>query len=933
MIARCITLFLFLLCCKAYTQEPAHYVIGKDVFDGVHLYSITQDDTDNSIWISSNKGLYNYNGITFTHQIPKNSKSSALFKLTKNINGIIFCHNLNGQIFKLNNKKLELFYTIPKVYSGDISGFEFDNLNNLYINNKKGELLIVDAETKAIKTSTKNINNLLKNKDTIHYIQKHNKKEFLVKKTNNHNTKQKVKGNLNIQLFSINNTFLGLDLVKNQLYKLKSNSFIKIPQHNIEKSMYNLFLSQNHLWLSNLKKGVYAIPKNRITANINVKKWFNNYFISGAFTDNENNTWLLTFNNGIIIIPNLQNSITKPPNGTEFKSISKTDKQLHITTANGQIYQIKNQQFLPYYTTDKDDRNEFIKVFPKKNIVITSNKVYWKNHKKTIGFCRDAVLINNSLLLGTPSGLVKFHLHKKNKTLSKGRVYNIYHDTTSQKTWFATTSGLKLYKKGKTLPVLNRGKDILEAKIEAVNNQIWVASKNGIYIFKNDSIVNQLTTKDGLLNNDVNDIKYEKPYVYLAYQKGMQRYNSITKTFTNFTFADGLTKSISQFEVLNDTIYAINSNGLLRFTFSNKNKNTKRLVTKITKAIANGTTQITNNDKLDANQNNLSFAFLASTFKYQKEISYQYQLIGIDKKPIKASENQLTVNYANVTAGNYTFKVDSFIKNIPNQSATLHFSIKEVWYKTLWFKLSIVSLSLFILYYIYKTRLNAVIRKRDKEVLQKRLAQSSLTSLKAQMNPHFLFNAMNSIQTLILKKENKDAYEYLTQLSDLVRENLKMSDVSFVHFHDELQLINKYLELEKLRFKETLTYTIENQLANDDFYIPSMLIQPFIENAIKHGLLHKKTNRVLAINFTKNDDSTILCTITDNGIGRVASNELNKNRNYKSFSTNAINKRFSVLNEYFKLDISFKYEDLYKGDTALGTKVTITLPFSNDKFE
>ncbi len=211
-------------------------------------------------------------------------------------------------------------------------------------------------------------------------------------------------------------------------------------------------------------------------------------------------------------------------------------------------------------------------------------------------------------------------------------------------------------------------------------------------------------------------------------------------------------------------------------------------------------------------------------------------------------------------------------------------------------------------------------------ILEKQYKNSELKSLKAQMNPHFMFNAMNSIQNLVLKGNKNEAYDYLTKFSSLIRENLNMSEKSFVYFEEELSLLKKYLELEKLRFRDSFEYQLEGMEAIEDIKIPSMIIQPFVENAIKHGLLHK-TNGLKKVTVSFFQENVFKCIITDNGIGYEASkkiNALNNNKKY-SFSTKAIKDRLSLLKDYYKLDIGFEYEHV-----EIGTKVVLKIPYKNN---
>ncbi|MGB0886436.1 MAG: sensor histidine kinase, partial [Chitinophagales bacterium] len=209
---------------------------------------------------------------------------------------------------------------------------------------------------------------------------------------------------------------------------------------------------------------------------------------------------------------------------------------------------------------------------------------------------------------------------------------------------------------------------------------------------------------------------------------------------------------------------------------------------------------------------------------------------------------------------------------------------------------------------------------------QNELAVSNLKALKSQMNPHFIFNLLNSIQALVLKGDIEASYTYMTKFAKLVRQTLHFSDADLVELEDEIDLLKLYLDLEKLRFSKDFEYQIiDNDI--EGIEIPPLLIQPFIENALVHGLLHKEGKKTLKLEFEFKDK--LICTITDNGIGRKKSKEINERQrsNHKSFSTQAIEKRFKILNETYKGNFGFKYEDIFEEETFKETQMKLYLPF------
>lgn len=210
-----------------------------------------------------------------------------------------------------------------------------------------------------------------------------------------------------------------------------------------------------------------------------------------------------------------------------------------------------------------------------------------------------------------------------------------------------------------------------------------------------------------------------------------------------------------------------------------------------------------------------------------------------------------------------------------------------------------------------------------------KILASNLKALQAQMNPHFIFNALNSIQTLVLHGDVDSSYDYINKFALLIRETLNSSEQEFIPINKEIETLETYLKLEKLRFRDDFNYTISTTTNLPAKYIPPMLIQPFIENALKHGLFHKETNRKLTVTIYATD--TLICEIEDNGIGREASRKMNqkKNNEHRSFAVSSISKRLALLQEKLKVSIGIEYEDLMKNNEACGTKVTIRIPMYN----
>jgi len=212
---------------------------------------------------------------------------------------------------------------------------------------------------------------------------------------------------------------------------------------------------------------------------------------------------------------------------------------------------------------------------------------------------------------------------------------------------------------------------------------------------------------------------------------------------------------------------------------------------------------------------------------------------------------------------------------------------------------------------------------------QQQLANNllALKSLRSQMNPHFIFNALNSVNNYIAKNDERSANRYLSEFSTLMRAVLENSEEDFISLSRELELIELYVKLEHSRFTEKFDYTIkiDEQIDAEVFKIPPMLLQPYIENAIWHGLRYKEEKGNLNIELVQKNTDLIEIRITDNGIGRKKSMEL-KTKNQKTQNSKGmgnIKKRIAILNTMYKDEVSVSVKDLNKD--ATGTQVILTL--------
>jgi two-component system, LytTR family, sensor kinase len=240
-----------------------------------------------------------------------------------------------------------------------------------------------------------------------------------------------------------------------------------------------------------------------------------------------------------------------------------------------------------------------------------------------------------------------------------------------------------------------------------------------------------------------------------------------------------------------------------------------------------------------------------------------------------------------------------------------------------------VLITSFLLFKRYKANKQTELLKSEiaKTQAENQATESELKALKSQMNPHFIFNALNSIQEQFMFGDKLVANEQMGNFTSLTRQILSVSGKKKIPLSSEIDILTKYLELEKMRFETDFDYAITCDDTIDDEYVelPPMLIQPFVENSIKHGLLHKEGIKKLDIHFALNEDETqLICTVTDNGIGRKKAENIKQKNQHNSFSTGSVAQRLQMINE--NDDQNLVYEDLEDHNgTGIGTKVVLKI--------
>lgn len=329
------------------------------------------------------------------------------------------------------------------------------------------------------------------------------------------------------------------------------------------------------------------------------------------------------------------------------------------------------------------------------------------------------------------------------------------------------------------------------------------------------------------------------------------------------------------------------------------------------------------NLSLPYNQNTLTFSFKGINYSSDDKIWYSYKLLGVDTSWGPATLSN-SVSFIKLMPNDFTFLVRSRNTNsMWSEPASFSFTVRKPFWQTWGFRIMGILISSVILGLIFSVQLKRV-RKRAR--LENQLRDLEMKALKAQMNPHFIYNALNSIQSLVIDDKGDDALDYMVKFSRLLRQVLNHSELNTVSLAKELESLKLYIQLESLRLHYSLNYsiTVDDNITPEMEKIPPMIIQPFIENALWHGLSNKEGNKNLQITI-KGEDEFLKFDIVDNGIGRAKASLTKKTETYNEGprGMEITKSRLSVFNNSEKVEPFSVHDILDDNNNAGGTMITV----------
>jgi len=871
------------------------------------------EDSNGYIWVATDRGVSRYNGYEFTTFTTEDGlPDNTIFNFYEDKVGRIWVFSFNGKVgFYFNNEFRTLNIKIPyKHIRGVVS--RNDTIEVFY--NKARLLKFTLYKNKATDVYWKNGNKddykRIIDKGKYKYGVKFNDSTYLMNtdgilklSNNSEKLKNKITGLNNsngIKLLTTSNGFIEEISVLKKGVEFKKRVRLKgFTPSSATKDKFG------GLWVSTLNKGILYCSNIEVPIkhfNETVKgKGLLRYFSNQQFEIivNNNKELFVKENNECVKIDNLSGNMGDINFKAPYAIIDSKNKAVKINVSNGKVVKYDAN----FYRPRINGLNSFQKLeSPNVDYVSChSNKICFLNDSSCVevkGAKRLTRLLQqkDTLWTGGLEGL--FAISLKNRvqlSINRDTIFNYRVNYLSKlnDNLLVATRGNGLYiKKGKQVISIKEKDGLIANSLSKIitngNNTIWVSSNKGISKVKFTSFsplqytIENITKENGLLSLKINDLQY---------------YNHKILVLTDellYEFSEELPVLQHQ---LNFYIKNIKVNG--------KTVNT------------------TNLNNLNYKQNNIEIDYEGLYYPNPKELYYKYST---DNGSNWKDVNTLKLNFLNLPHGEYSFLLKAVTsKGLESRLRKVEFKIAPPFWRTTLFLLS----GIFTLLTTVGMIVKYVIKQHR---MKRKVVEMELKALKSQMNPHFSFNSMNSIQSFILENKQDEALSFIAKYSKLVRLILNNSSKASISLQEELDALKLYLDIEQVRLNNKFSYSIvlDKELDADYINIPSMILQPYVENAIWHGISNIDGKGVIKVCLSVKNN-LLICSIEDNGAGRLKAQELRSKRNikHKSFGLDITKERLQLINSS-KKRMGVKIIDLFDENMdPSGTRVEIKILISS----
>ncbi|WP_298511688.1 histidine kinase [uncultured Kordia sp.] len=945
-------IFLFVLT-TGYAQE----VVTKNVAELASLpdnefYDVLQDSKGN-YWFCADSGLYRFDGISFIHYTNPAQRSQSLFNLKEDDFGRIWCNSLNGQFFVIDpaKDKLEFFIDVSEELIGRLPAYELYK-KHLFVkidNNKLFQYHFDSKEKTILTDSVGEFTNIVRFQDDLFYhnLNRLNKKNL---KTNTLEIFPLSFKGTNPKIYNLHEDFY--ILLHDEKFKLTNLCILKngkLVKLSVPKALYlevyDVSKDSNGLLYLGTEKGGFVMEETE-DALVSKYTFLQNSKVSKILEDDFGNYIFTTLNNGIYYWDGQENfkyqAETSGLQSNNLNHIVQTDAQNYVVTdfsnniyeyeLNGQL-QLKNQ-----WQSPKELKRLF--AFDKKAYVIENENYIIKidsDLQSLKGFSfssiKDITKHKGKLYIGHSYSLDQidnFQSTTKKRAIRQKRCLSVA--SFAGKLYGAFADGTFSIHNNNYTPVTYQDKILYTDRLFAGADYLWAFKKNqGLFYTKNNTFqqLSRLQGKNAIVkksNHNIYVLETGKLFQINEKALSLDLVKDISSQIKNIKVVD--------FEVTDQTCFLTTNQGILQISLYKDSFKNSVASTVIQQILVNEISKQKNElTALSYDENSVKIFLRNIDFSGRNTYTFRYKLNNISNNWETISDIQNPIYLSYLSPANYTLTYQTLQNDKVIHEDNIQFTILHPYWKTWWFFTTILLLVLSISFIILRLYLGKIRTKQRFELeqldLEKNLAEAKLQNLTSQMNPHFTFNALNTVQGLILDDKKEDAYTYLAHFSNLFRKSIDFSSKTFNTFNEEITFLETYLKIESKRFNNQLDYQIDDTALEDRFYkIPAMIIQPFVENAIKHGLLHKQGTKKLSIQF-QTDENHVHCIIVDNGIGRKASGLLSQNRKdaHLNMATSSVQKRFDLYKKHHDMEMKYLYEDLLdSNDESLGTKVIITIP-------
>jgi ligand-binding sensor domain-containing protein/signal transduction histidine kinase len=466
--------------------------------------------------------------------------------------------------------------------------------------------------------------------------------------------------------------------------------------------------------------------------------------------------------------------------------------------------------------------------------------------------------------------------------------------------------------------------------ITSYDNEILQYDCNNNKMFlrlpENSMIDGHSLTNSGIIND----------HIWLGMANGISAFNINDYSIKQFNYSDGLPSAVatsqrkgSFYDPVDNRFYFGAGQYLISFV-PDVHVSEKKLPL-FSVELAGSNQLLSEKISLPYSKNSAELSLNAINFTDPEENRFAYKFLDENNENWRELNTKNVVVLSKLPPGIHRiqFKLYSINNRWPAQTRTVQIQIRPPLWKSPFFLLFAGVLFLLLIYFLYRNRVIQINRRAN---IDRLLAETEMKALHTQMNPHFIFNCLNSIKKMILDNENGKASRYLSKFAQLIRLTLTQSSKPFISLRNTIDYLNRYLEMEQIRTNR-FTYKIKtsNDLNPEDIYIPPMLIQPFIENAIWHGDPAEGRQMEIQIRFFP-EGNALICIVEDNGIGIEASLKKKEEKlTHHSVGIANIRQRIQVLNEKYNLKSTLTIDDKSNGKTTVdtGTIVTLSLPIKN----